>query len=262
MNANISANKEPGLLPETHKPQGVVRPMGGRPRHLKVGGVTPFTATDYPGHLSTVIFVQGCPWRCGYCHNPHLQERTPHSPIPWADALALLQRRRGLVDAVVFSGGEPTMDPGLADAIGQARALGFKIGLHSGGTHPERLKSVLPLVDWVGFDVKALFANYARVTKVANSGEPALKGLQAILDSGVDYECRTTLHPALLPENEVLQLARSLAELDIKRYALQVFREQGCTSELLNASMEPGYPSRETVNSIAGMFPEFTLRRG
>src|SRR3546814_11044795 len=90
------------------------------------------------------------------------------------------------------------------------RSLGFKIGLHSGGTHPERLKSVLPLVDWVGFDVKALFANYARVTKVANSGEPALKGLQAILDSGVDYECRTTLHPALLPEHGVLQLARSL----------------------------------------------------
>src|SRR5690606_13375313 len=119
------------------------------------------------------IFVQGCPWRCGYCHNPHLQARTPHSPISWTDTLALLHRRQGLIDAVVFSGGEPTMDPGLADAMHETRALGFKIGLHSGGTHPERLTSVLPLIDWIGFDVKALFADYARVTQVAGSGASA-----------------------------------------------------------------------------------------
>ncbi|WP_245150698.1 anaerobic ribonucleoside-triphosphate reductase activating protein [Pollutimonas harenae] len=227
-----------------------------------MGGVTPFTATDYPGYLSAVIFVQGCPWRCGYCHNPHLQERTPHSPIPWTDTLALLRRRRGLLDAVVFSGGEPTMDPGLANAIRETRKLGFKIGLHSGGTHPERLKSVLPLVDWVGFDVKALFADYARVTQVAGSGEPAWKGLQAILASGVDYECRTTLHPALLSENEVLQLAQTLAGLGVKRYALQVFREQGCQDEILNTSMEQGYPSRCMVEQVSGLFSEFILRRG
>ncbi len=250
------------MPPDAPAAQDVVRHIEGRPRRLKVGGITPFTATDYPGHLSTVIFVQGCPWRCGYCHNPHLQERTPHSPIPWVDVLALLERRRGLVDAVVFSGGEPTMDPGLADAMREARALKFKIGLHSGGTHPERLKSVLPLIDWVGFDVKALFADYVRVTKVAGSGEPALAGLRAILDSGVDYECRTTLHPALLPEPEVLQLAQTLADLDVKRYALQVFREQGCSDASLNSSMTQGYPSRALVERVAGMFPEFTLRRG
>src|SRR5690606_12286562 len=129
--ASTSTKKRPSLLPETHAPQGVVRSLEGRPRRLKVGGLTPFTATDYPGHLSAVVFVQGCPWRCGYCHNPHLQERTPHSPIPWNDVLTLLDRRRGLIYAVVFSGGEPTMDPCLADALRETRALGFKIGLHS-----------------------------------------------------------------------------------------------------------------------------------
>ncbi|MDS1141227.1 anaerobic ribonucleoside-triphosphate reductase activating protein [Pusillimonas sp. SM2304] len=243
-------------------PQDVVQAIGGRPRRLKVGGITPFTATDYPGQLSTVIFVQGCPWRCGYCHNPHLQARTPHSPIPWDEVLALLERRRGLVDAVVFSGGEPTMDPGLASAIGAVRALGFKIGLHSGGTHPERLKSVLPMLDWVGFDVKTLFGNYARVTKVAGSGGPALAGLQAILASGVDYECRTTLHPALLPEADIIQLAQTLADLQVKSYALQVFREQGCSDAALNASMEQGYPSAALVERVSSLFPAFTLRRG
>ena len=154
------------------------------------------------------------------------------------------------------------MDPGLADAMHETRALGFKIGLHSGGTHPERLTSVLPLIDWIGFDVKALFADYARVTQVAGSGAAALKGLQAILASGVDYECRTTLHPALLPEHDMLRLARVLVELGVRRYALQVFREQGCADHALNASMEQGYPSHEVIAQIAGMFPEFVLRRG
>ena len=154
------------------------------------------------------------------------------------------------------------MDPGLADAMHETRALGFKIGLHSGGTHPERLTSVLPLIDWVGFDIKAMFADYARVTQVAGSGEQAWKGLQAILASGVDYECRTTMHPALLPESEVLRLARTLADLGVKRYALQVFREQGCKDEILNASMEQDYPSRDTVERVSGLFSEFVLRRG
>lgn len=250
------------MLPDAHGQDGVVRRISGRPRRLKVGGITPFTATDYPGQLSTVVFVQGCPWRCGYCHNPHLQERTAHSPIPWTDVMALLTRRRGLVDAVVFSGGEPTMDPGLADAMHQVRTLGFKVGLHSGGTHPERLKGVLPLLDWIGFDVKASFANYARITQIPGSGDPALASLQAILDSGVDYECRSTIHPALLPEMELLELARTLADMQVKSYALQVFREQGCADDALNASMELGYPSRAVIERIEKLFPAFTLRRG
>lgn len=261
MNANTLANREPGLLPETQAERAMARPCP-QPRRLKVGGITPFSATDYPGQLATVIFVQGCPWRCRYCHNPQLQERTSNSPISWNDTLALLQRRRGLVDAVVFSGGEPTMDPGLAGAMREARALGYKIGLHSGGTHPARLESVLPLIDWVGFDVKALFADYARITKIDGSGEPALKGLQAILASGVDYECRTTLHPSLLTEGEILQLAQSLADLNVKRYALQVFREQGCNDQELKASTLAGYPDSVTIACVAKMFPEFVLRRG
>ena len=83
-------------------------------RLLKVGGVAPFTATDYPGQLAAVLFVQGCPWRCGYCHNTHLQPRTREGAVSWAKVMSFLARRVGLIDAVVFSGGEPTSDPALA----------------------------------------------------------------------------------------------------------------------------------------------------
>ncbi len=233
-----------------------------RSRTLKVGGVTPFTATDYPGQLAAAVFVQGCPWRCGYCHNPHLQTRTAASPIAWSDVLALLRRRVGLIDAVVFSGGEPCMDPQLGDAIAQLRALGFKIGMHSGGTHPTRLKSVLSSVDWIGLDIKAGFADYSTVTGVANSGRPALASLETVLASGIAYEVRTTAHPVLLPESALLRLARTLSDMQVANYTLQVFRAQGCSDARLNATMSNTYPSTCAVEQIARMFPNFQLRRG
>ncbi len=251
MSASISPSKEPGLPPDERQPG----------RTLKVGGVTPFTATDYPGQLAAAVFVQGCPWRCGYCHNPHLQERTVRSPIAWSDVLALLKRRTGLIDAVVFSGGEPSMDPALGSAIEQVRALGYKIGMHSGGTHPARLESVLPLLDWIGLDVKAEFAHYSTTTRVANSGMQALASLEAVLASGVEYECRTTAHPALLPEPALLRLARTLAKMQVKSYALQVFRMQGCSDDTLNTSMSRTYPSAGVIEQIAELFPRFHLRR-
>ena len=232
-----------------------------RGRTLKVGGVTPFTATDYPGQLAAAVFVQGCPWRCGYCHNPHLQTRTAGSPIAWSDILALLKRRIGLIDAVVFSGGEPSMDPLLGDAIAQVQALGYKIGMHSGGTHPVRLKSVLPSLDWIGLDIKAEFADYSTVTRVTNSGLQARASLKAVLDSGVAFECRTTAHPALLPEPVLLRLARTLADMRVTSYALQVFRTQGCSDVALNTSMSNTYPSVGVIEQIAGLFPSFQLRR-
>lgn len=231
------------------------------PRTLKVGGVTPFTATDYPGKLSAVVFVQGCPWRCGYCHNPHLQPRTPESPIAWDEVMALLMRRIGLIDAVVFSGGEPTMDPGLASAIEAVRALGYQVGLHTGGTHPQRLETILPMLDWVGLDIKAGFDDYAHVTRVTQSGAPALRSLEVLLASGIDYECRTTAHPDLLPPEALLSLGQRLSTMGVTRYALQVFRPQGCADEALNSATIGVYPGEALIERLTGLFPEFVLRR-
>lgn len=233
--------------------------MDGRP--LKVGGYTPFSTTDYPGHLSAVVFVQGCPWRCGYCHNPHLQQRTRASPLSWGALLAGLERRVGLLDAVVFCGGEATMDPALGDAIAQVRALGFKVGLETACIYPDRLKTLLPALDWVGFDVKAPFARYAEITGVAGSGEPARESVEEILASGVDYECRTTVHPAQLPPATLIELAATLAGMGVNNYALQEFRATGCADEALVAAAVAGYPGEDTLARIAPMFARFAMRR-
>ena len=84
---------------------------------LRVGGLTPLSTSDWPGMLAAVVFCQGCPWRCGYCHNPGLIPARGDNEIPWEDVLAFLRRRQGLLDGVVFSGGEPTAQAGLLDAM-------------------------------------------------------------------------------------------------------------------------------------------------
>lgn len=232
--------------------------MTGRP--LNVGGFTPFTATDYPGHLAAVVFVQGCAWRCGYCHNPHLQARPPLSPLDWRDVLAVLARRRGLLDAVVFSGGEPTTDAALPQAMRQVRALGFKVGLHTACLYPARLRAVLSLVDWVGFDVKAPFALYESVTGVPGSGVPARDCVAAIVASGVASECRTTVHPALLGPDALLAMADELASLGVRRWILQQFRARGCTDAALRDTAAQAYPPEALMAALRGRFGEVLPR--
>ena len=231
----------------------------GRP--LNVGGFTPFTATDYPGQLAAVVFVQGCAWRCGYCHNPHLQERPVQSPLDWHDILATLARRRGLLDAVVFSGGEPTLDPALPDAMRAVRELGFKVGLHTACIYPDRLRAVLPLADWVGFDVKAPFDDYQAVTRVPGSGVAARECVEAILASGVAYECRTTVHPALLSPDALLRMADELRAVGVTDYVLQQFRPQGCADPTLRLATGAPYPDDATFAAVRRRFATVLLRQ-
>ena len=93
---------------------------------LRVGGLTPLTTIDYPGELAAVVFCQGCPWRCRYCQNADLLPGRGRNELPWERVMELLERRRGLLDAVVFSGGEPTLQAALADAVKQVKACEMK----------------------------------------------------------------------------------------------------------------------------------------
>lgn len=204
-----------------------------------------------------MVYCQGCPWRCGYCHNPHLLPGRAAGGIAWSDVLEFLSRRRGLLDAVVFSGGEPTAQRGLAGAMREAKALGYRIGLHSAGIYPRRFAAVLPLVDWVGFDAKAPFdAAYERITGVHASGAAALASARALLASGVDCEFRTTWHAGFLSPAELDRLARTLADLGVRHYALQEFRASG------GVVFRPeGNAVAPDLDTLARRFPQFSLRR-
>lgn len=224
----------------------------------KIGGLVPFSSCDYPGELACVVFLAGCPWRCGYCHNPHLQAREQVAAAPqWDEILIWLKTRRGLLDAVVFSGGEALTEPQLPEMMRATKALGFKIGLHTGGSYPKRLQECLPSLDWVGFDIKSDFMLYENITAVAGSGAVASASLKLLLASSVQLECRTTIHPGLHSEEQLLSLAEVLKTAGVKHYVLQSFRPQGCHNEELVATARPNYPQAATLQTIGQQFQSF-----
>ena len=209
--------------------------------------------TDYPGRLAAVLFCQGCPWSCVYCHNPHLIPADAPPGRDWTSTLNFLRRRVGLLDAVVFSGGEPTLQAGLADAMNDVRRMGFQIGLHTAGPYPERLAEVLLLLDWVGFDVKAPFERYDRISGVPGSGAKARESLRLLVASGVEHECRTTIHPSLFTAPQLAELSESLFAFGVRRHVLQAFRAAGCRDEALNAAADEGAVARllEQANALS-----------
>lgn len=194
---------------------------------LRVGGLTPLTTIDFPGRLAAVVFCQGCAWRCSYCQNPALLEAGAPAALRWDDVLAFLGRRQGLLDAVVFSGGEPTLQAQLPVAIEQVHALGFEVGLHTAGIHPARLARLLPRLAWVGLDIKAPFHAYDAVTGTTGGAAKARRSLGLLLAAGVPFECRTTWHPGLFPASGLEELADELAGRGVAHWSVQGCRIGG-----------------------------------
>jgi len=226
---------------------------------LQIGGLTPLTSTDYPGCLAAVVFCQGCPWRCAYCHNPHLIPRD-NGQLDWSTVMDFLHRRQGLLDAVVFSGGEPTLQDDLQSAISEVRDLGFKIGLHTGGTYPSRLKELLPVLDWVGMDIKATIGGYAGVTATPGSGMKAWESASLLLKSGTPHEFRTTVHPLFHTPDSLLKLAQELSTLGARHYVLQEFRPQGCADEAVSTYSAEELLDDQLCSRIGSMFETFSVR--
>lgn len=221
-----------------------------KPVTLQLGGITPFSSVDFPGMLAAVLFCQGCPLRCPYCHNTHLQAFIPGAVV-WPQALAFLESRRGLLDAVVFSGGEPLAQAGLEQAMREVRALGFHIGLHTAGTHPARLRRILPLIDWVGLDIKAPLADYPPFGR-QTSGKNSFTALEELIRAKQWHEVRTTVSAALFSPGQLTQLARELSVRGVQKWVLQASRD--------NASKPPAAFPETLLRPLRAFIPEIVCR--
>ncbi|MFI5860269.1 anaerobic ribonucleoside-triphosphate reductase activating protein [Streptomyces sp. NPDC051546] len=193
---------------------------------IRIGGWSRLSTCDWPGRLVTTVFCQGCPWRCGYCHNPGLLPARAPAAVSWDEVLGHLARRTGLLDGIVFSGGEPLLQRGLPRAVREARALGLEVGLHTGGAFPRRLARLLDagLLDWVGFDVKAPPGRYERVTGIGHAAASAERSLRLLLASGVPHQLRTTVDPAHLDPPAMADLDGWLADLGARPTLRQTMR--------------------------------------
>ncbi len=211
-----------------------VVPMAPAADTLAIAGLVPLSTVDWPGKLVATAFLQGCPWRCPYCHNAGILDTRTPGAVPWSAVRALLDRRHGLLDGVVFSGGEPTRQAGLLDAVREVKDEGFVVGLHTGGAYPARLAPLLPYVDWIGFDVKAPAHLYRAITRVGGpttSADRAFASLRAVLDAGVDVTVRTTVDPTVLTDDDVHELTDTLFDMGVREHVLQEVRAEGTTPE-------------------------------
>ncbi|MFA7070634.1 MAG: anaerobic ribonucleoside-triphosphate reductase activating protein [Sulfurimonas sp.] len=189
--------------------------------------LTPFSHLDYPEHLSCIVWFSGCNMRCDYCYNKDIvfAKNGKFSPN---DVLEFLKKRKGLLEAVVLSGGEATMSELLpfAKAI---KELGFKIKLDTNGTNPTLLQELIEqnLLDFIALDFKAPKDKFQAITH-SNKYDDFIKSLDFLIKSGFDFEARTTLHADLLDEQDINSIIDELKTRGYKNsYYIQNFCDTG-----------------------------------
>lgn len=194
---------------------------------LNIAGLDPFSTCDWPGKIVATIFLQGCPWDCEFCFNWKLIDPHTRGDVYWDEVEEVLVERQGFLDGAVLSGGEPLRQADSIKALHRIRDLGFKVGLHTEGAYYNRLLGALTLIDWIGYDIKAMPEDYREVVRTADAGHTAWQGLDRIVESGVDYEIRTTANPGSPQERRWEELVDSLREKGVRTYALQKALPEG-----------------------------------
>lgn len=186
---------------------------------------------DYPGEIATVVFTCGCNFDCWYCHNRSLikQNQKKIEIIEENEVLDFLNKRRKMIDAVVTSGGEPTLQKELKSFLIKIKKMNFKTKLDTNGSNPNILKELLDekLLDYVAMDIKTSFEKYSNLVQKKVNSEDLQKSIEILMNSNIDYEFRTTFSPDV-----TLDDIRSIVQIikGAKAYALQKYNPQTKTS--------------------------------
>lgn len=194
---------------------------------MQFGGIQKLTLLDYPGKLACTLFTAGCNLRCPFCHNASLVLR-PEAQLEEDDVLSFLRKRRGVLQGVCLTGGEPLLQNGAERFLSQVREMGFSIKLDTNGTFPARLRALAEagLLDYVAMDVKNAREFYGETAGIPNlDTAPIDESIRFLLEGAVDYEFRTTVVRELHNTARLLALADWIS--GAKRYFLQAFQDSG-----------------------------------
>ena len=206
---------------------------------MRIGGYQPCSLCDYDGYIAAVVFTQGCNYRCPYCHNGSLLALTVPSEqlIPVANVLTHLKQRSGQIDAVVISGGEPTLQQDLPDFLRTLKDMGLMIKVDTNGSRPHVLSSLLSMgvVDYVAMDIKAPWSSYHHVAGLPISIVRTQQSIEVIRKSGIPHEFRTTLVPGLLTEEDISAIQSIVPKGSL--YRTQPFRPLLVSSNENTSSM-------------------------
>ena len=194
-----------------------------------LSGINTLTLLDYPDKVACIIFTAGCPFRCGYCHNPQFVlpeeiKKLMGSMIPEEKFFSFLKSRKGLLDAVVVSGGEPTIHEDLPDFFRKIKEMEFLTKLDSNGTKPDMIEKLIKdnLIDFIAMDIKATPDKYEETVSAKVNTTDLLRSKELIMNSNIDHEFRTTVIQEFHTESDIEEIAKLAKGCHL--YSIQNFR--------------------------------------
>ena len=216
-----------------------------------IGGFQRFSLIDYPDKICAIVFTQGCNFRCPYCHNPELvdNKRSDNIELKEDEILSFLDRRKGKLDAVTITGGEPLLQPDLSAFLSAVKRLEYLVKLDTNGSFPSKLEKIIQSksVDYIAMDIKTSLDKYNQVIKSKIEKRKILDSIRLIMDSGLDYEFRTTIIKDLFEKDDFSKIGQLIK--NARLYILQRFIPsktlvdqsldmQSCTDEELDCFKE------------------------
>ena len=214
---------------------------------MKLGGLMKTTLIDYPGKVACTVFTLGCNFRCPFCHNASLvlPDRYSAEEFSEADFFSFIEKRRGILDGVVVSGGEPTVQNDLTDFLYKIKQYGFDVKLDTNGSSPDKLKEIfnLRLVDYIAMDIKNSPTKY-NATVSCNVFPTVQESVNLIMNSGIDYEFRTTAVTELHTVDDFAAISEWIC--GAKKYFIQSYEASGDILSPLPFST----PTEETLNAF------------
>lgn len=196
---------------------------------MVISGIQRFSILDFPGKTACIVFTPGCNFRCSFCYNPEFVlpeeiKKISGSFIPESAFFNFLEQRKGLLDGVVITGGEPTVIADLPGFMSRIKKKGFLVKLDSNGNRPEVLKDVFKrgLVDYIAMDIKTSLENYQDLSGADANPENIEESIELIMKSGIPYEFRSTIVREIHPEEVLKKMAKLIDGAEL--YYMQAFR--------------------------------------
>ena len=231
---------------------------------MKISGLQKMTLLDFPGQVACTVFLSGCNFRCPFCHNGELLRCDTETIMEEAEFLAFLSKRKGLLDAVCISGGEPTLQADLTDLLRKIKELGYLTKLDTNGSRPEVLKELVGagLLDYVAMDIKNCPARYEETCGVTLRLERIEESIRFLLEEHVDYEFRTTVVEQLHDEASVSAMGQWVSSLGdrAKRWFVQPFVDRDTV--LFTGLSRPNDAQLSAFADILSRFSSHSAIRG
>lgn len=227
---------------------------------MRISGLQKLTLLDFPQVVSCIVFTQGCNFRCPFCHNSTLVEGEPEEEISAEEIFEFLKKRKGLLDGVVITGGEPLIQKDIRDFAEKLKEMGYLVKLDTNGTNPQKLKELVEakLIDYVAMDIKNSPEGYEKATGVATLLDKITESKEFLLKATVPYEFRTTVVKGIHTKENLISLAEWIKGAE--QYFLQQYKDSGSILSPTGLSPFSEAEMKEFLSEILPIIPTAKIK--